>query len=177
MLHSKKFFLTIIITTLFSLNIFAIGAGIQVSGIPSVDIQNNDISVNNYDANLTGTFRLFRIPAAFGFGLEAGADYTQFVFGTTGFFDYIFLDNQIENNWNCYAGTGVNLKAMFTKDFDTSLSGGLRFFSGMNWVFLDNYIEYYTQIVLIPSYVFYTTEGKGLFRISIPVETGVRLHY
>lgn len=174
---SKKATVICFLLCLFSVKVFSIGAGIQFSGIPSFDIQQEGISINNYEAKLTGTFRLFRIPASFGLGIEAGADFNQFIFGPSAFFDYYFIDTQIENNWSYFAGAGLSGKAMFTTSFDPSLTAGLRLVTGMDWVFLDNYIEYYSQIVLEPSYVFYPSAGRSLIRIGVPIETGVRLHF
>lgn len=175
--HSKKITLIIFSVFLLSFNAFSIGAGVQFSGIPSVDIQKDDVSINNFQAKLTGTFRLFRIPSAFGLGIEAGSDFNQFVFGPSAFFDYYFIDTQIENNWSFYAGAGTSGKLMFTTKFDPSLTGGLRLVAGFDWVFFDNYLEYYSQIVAEPSYVYYPSSDKGLFRIALPIETGVRLHF
>ena len=174
---SKKFFVLFIILSLFSFEAFSIGAGVQFSGIPAADINQDGISVNNYQTKITGTFRLFRIPAALGLGLEVGSDFNQLVLGPSAFVDYYFTDIQIENNWNFYAGAGFDAKFMFSKDYDPFFSAGIRFIAGMDWVFFDNYLEYYVQTVASPSYVLYSSEDKGMFRFSIPIENGVRLHF
>lgn len=177
MIRTKKFFLFTVLSSLLSLNIFAIGAGIQAGGIPALTMNAASEKVDNFNANVTGTVKLFRIPAVFGFGLETGSDNDNFIYGVSGFADYNFTDYQLKNTWNIYSGAGISGKLLFSKNDTKLLSVGPRFFAGMNWLFLDNYIEYYAQIAVVPSYNKVLSADYSFFRLSFPVETGVRLHF
>lgn len=175
----KKLALSFSILLIFAVNSYSLGAGVQVGISPSVDINQNGLSVNNTSANLTGTIKTFRIPAVFGVGLDAGIENSDFIFGASGFFDYWFIDCQIKNTWNLYSGAGISAKFLLDTNTDKFVSAAVRFFAGMNWLFYDNYLEYYAQLNLAPTYFApISSEFKnGTFRLSIPVETGVRLHF
>ncbi|MCR5189245.1 MAG: hypothetical protein K6C97_09945 [Treponema sp.] len=167
----------ILISGLFSFNTFALGAGVQIGLIPAFDINQDGIKVNDFEANLTGTVKLFRIPAAFGFGMNAGMEDSKFIFGAAGFFDYWVMDLQLKNTWNLYSGFGLYGKFMFNTDSKAQTSIGPRFFLGCNWLFIDNYLEYYAQITAIPTYVRNLSDSRGFFRLNLPFETGLRLHF
>ena len=175
----KKFILSISILFVLTMNSYSLGAGVQAGVSPSVDINESGLFMNNTIGNLTGTIKLFRIPAVFGFGLDAGVDNSQFIFGISGFFDYWFLDYQIKNTWNLYSGAGVSVKMLMDLDSNFILNAGPRFFAGMNWLFYDNYVEYYVQLNINPNFVMPISSDlqNGIFRLAFPVETGVRLHF
>ena len=186
--HTKKIALiTLFFAFIFTENIFSIGAGAQIGAIPSIDIDENGVNFKDFEGNLTGTVHLFRIPAVFGFGVNIGKDSfdkdndnSDFVLGLAGFFDYWISEIQLDNIWNLYTGFGFYGKVMmdFDKNFTASL--GPRFFVGTNWLFIDNYVEYYAQMNIVPTYVTKLTDfaGKsGKFRLCLPLETGVRLHF
>lgn len=178
MKNSKKTAAIIIIFIgLFSFNIYALGAGAQIGIIPALDLNQDGIEFNDFEANLTGTVKLFRIPAAFGFGMNAGREDSKFTIGAAGFFDYWAVDIQLKNTWNLYSGFGLYGKFMVNTSQECQATLGSRFFSGFDWLFIDNYLEYYAQITAIPSYVRNLSDSKGFFRLSIPFETGLRLHF
>jgi len=160
-------------------NLFALGAGVQAGVTPAFDIKQNETSFSEIDGTLVGTFRLFRIPAVFGFGLSAGSCNSQFNAGVTGFFDYWLLDCQIKNTFNLYAGAGLTagMNFGFKENSQSVITAGPRLFTGLNWLFLDNYIEYYVQTNIFPAFAKPLNSSDYNFRLSVPVETGVRLHF
>lgn len=178
MKHFTKITLIVVLLSTISFSkLFALGAGVQIGAIPSFTINESGIENKSCDLNITGTFRFFRIPAVFGFGFETGSDNSVFTFGATGFFDYWFFDHQLNNTWNIFSGAGLSSNIMFDSDINPILNIGPRFFTGMNWLFLDNYIEYYAQLNIVPTYVKNLTNENNSFKVSIPIETGVRLHF
>ena len=73
----KKLLISTAIIFLFSNNIFSLGAGIQFGGIPGLLINQDDISLENMTANITGTLRMERVPLTIGSGLEFGKIYSD----------------------------------------------------------------------------------------------------
>ena len=92
MKHLYKILITILFSFIFSFNVYSLGAGIQMSYNPALDFNTNETKLDSHDGNITGTVHLFRIPAVFGFGLEFGSNYSDFYMGTSGFFDYWFIE-------------------------------------------------------------------------------------
>jgi len=121
--------------------------------------------------------KLFRIPATLGLGMNIGQENSKYILGLAGFIDYWSIDYQIKNTWNIYSGCGIYSKIMVNTDSKLQLSIGPRFFLGFNWLFVDNYIELYSQITTIPTYIRNISDNTGFIRVNIPFETGVRFHY
>lgn len=177
MKHLYKILITILFSFIFSFNVYSLGAGIQMSYNPALDFNTNETKLDSHDGNITGTVHLFRIPAVFGFGLEFGSNYSDFYMGTSGFFDYWFIEHQIKNTWNLYSGAGITARYMFNFNNSQYIEAGPRIFAGMNWLFLDNYIEYYLQLTAVPEFLYNFSSQKYGYRLSTPIETGVRLHF
>lgn len=179
---SKKIALATAIIFTFTFNAFSIGAGVQTGFTPSFEINQDGGKLSNIEGNLTGTVKLFRLPVVFGAGLEAGTKNktSGFTAGISAFADYWALDIQLKNTWNLYSGFGISCLIM--TDFNSNWTGtaGFRTFAGCNWLFYDNYLEYYVQLNAVPSYTKLlsgTGTKEGSLRFSIPLETGVRLHF
>lgn len=155
----------------FSTKIFALGAGAQIGGIPGLLINQDDISLENITANITGTFKMERVPLIIGSGLEFGKIYSDSEYGFSLFADYRTIDVQLINTWSFYSGFGASLKFL-TRDFsDWSIAAGARFFAGMNWLFYDGFLELYVQQNVVPTYL------NNDFILCLPLETGVRMHF
>lgn len=168
----------VLLTSFFTFKTFALGSGVQIGGLPSFNISENGVSFSDFEGNLTGTIKLFRLPAAFGFGLEAGLENKDFMFGLSGFFDYWALDLQLENTWNLYSGFGIFGKIMMNTVSDFTGTLAARFFIGSNLLFYDNFLEYYWQVNVQPGYEkSFTENSKAAFKLFLPLETGVRFHF
>lgn len=155
----------------FTTKIFALGAGAQIGGVPGLLINQDDISLENMTANVTGTLRMERVPLTIGSGLEFGKIYSDSGFGFSLFADYRTIDVQLINTWSFYSGFGATVKFL-TNDFaDWSIATGARFFAGMNWLFYDGYLEFYVQQNVVPTYL------NSDFILNLPLETGVRMHF
>ena len=155
----------------FTTKIFALGAGAQIGGVPGLLINQDDISLENMTANVTGTLRMERVPLTIGSGLEFGKIYSDSGFGFSLFADYRTIDVQLMNTWSFYSGFGATVKFL-TNDFaDWSIATGARFFAGMNCFFYDGYLEFYVQQNVVPTYL------NSDFILSLPLETGVRMHF
>ncbi len=156
---------------LFTGKIFALGAGAQIGFVPGLLINQDDISLENTTANVTGTFKLERIPLTVGSGIELGKIYSDTGYVFSLYADYRTIDVQLKNTWSFYSGFGASLKFL-TADFDSwKLAAGARFFAGCNWLFYDGYLELYVQQNLVPTYF-----DKD-FMLCLPLETGLRMHF
>lgn len=180
MIHPKKI---IAITALFVLcttsRIFATGAGIQIGGNPGLLINEDSVKLERFTGKITGTLKSGRIPLALGFGLEAGDSYSDFSYGFFGFADFYAADLQLKNTWNLYSGIGAE-GSLLTKNFSKwTASAGARFFTGMNWLFYDNYLELYCQQNIVPTIVKYLNDSNSNpdFMLCFPFEAGVRMHF
>ena len=176
--RSKKVVIIMtILTCLFTFQAFSIGAGIQFGLCPAFDINASEIKNTDFEGNITGSLKLFRLPVNLGLGLNFGVEKSLLSFGLAAFTDYWVLDMQLVNTWNFYAGIGAYLKLMTNSCWNIQSTIGSRFFAGMNWLFIDNYLEYYVQINTIPSYVRNFSDRNGFFRLITPLETGLRVHF
>ena len=180
MIHPKKI---IAITALFVLcttsRIFATGAGLQIGGNPGLLINEDSVKLERFTGKITGTLKSGRIPLALGFGLEAGNSYSDFSYGFFGFADFYAAEKNKKNTWNLYSGFAAE-GSLLTKTFSKwTGSAGARFFTGMNWLFYDNYLEIYCQQNLVPSYIknLNDTASKGGFLLGLPFEAGIRMHF
>ncbi len=181
-----KFSKKIIVSGLFfilslSSKIFATGAGVQLSAKPSLLVNEKGVDFEQFTGRLIGTVKLSRIPMAAGFGFEAGKSGSAFAYGFTGFADYYAVDLQLKNTWNFYSGFGAE-GSLLTSDFNKwGMAAGARFFIGMNWLFWDNYLEFYIQQNAIPAYTrslsSSSSGSKGTFIFSFPFESGLRFHF
>lgn len=177
--YKKITLLSLLFLFCFSTKLFAIGAGVQVSGNPGLLINEEGVKLERLSGRLTGTIRFSRLPLAIGFGLEAGKNASDFSYGFSGFADYYAIDYQIKNTWNLYSGFGAE-GSLLTTNFDKwTLTAGARFFVGMNWLFYDNYLEIYCQQNLVPSYIKNLNDiaSKGGFLLGLPFEAGIRMHF
>ena len=155
----------------FSTKAFALGAGIQIGVVPGILINQDDVKLENITGNVTGTFRMERLPLTVGSGLEFGKVFSDFDYGFSLFADYRAIDFQLINTWNFYSGFGAVAK-LLTSDFsDWNVAAGVRFFAGMNWLFYDGYLELYAQQNVVPTYF------KNDFILCLPFEAGVRTHF
>lgn len=180
MSYSKK------IITIFSLillcsvsHIFATGAGIQFTGNPGLLLNEDSAKLEQFSARAMGTIKSGRLPLAFGFGIEAGKNFSKITYGITGFADYYALDLQLKNTWNLYSGFGAE-GSLLTHNFEGwSVSTGARFFAGMNWLFYDNYLELYVQQNVVPTYSKLISDSKtsSVFVLGLPFEAGIRMHF
>lgn len=176
----KKKQLFIITILLFSsLKVFAIGAGAQVSIIPSLTSSSSKVDYKGINASITGTLRLMRLPATFGFGVETGDNTENFGFGINCFFDYYLIDTQIKNNWNFITGLGISGKLLTDKNFYWMTGANIRILAGANCLLYDNYLELYSQTAIAPGFIksLSDSESPYLFVINIPVEIGMRVHF
>ena len=180
MSHSKKLITIFSFIFLSSLShIFATGAGVQLSGNPGLFINQDSIKPEQFTARATGTIKSGRLPLAFGFGLEAGKNYSEFNYGISGFVDYHALELQLKNTWNFYSGFGAE-GSLLTHNFEgCTMNAGARFFAGMNWLFYDNYLELYFQQNLVPAYskVLSDSKSQAAFIFGFPLEAGIRMHF
>ena len=167
----KFFFIAAFSIFSFSTKGFALGAGIQFSGIPGLLINQDEVTLGNMTGNVTGTYRLERVPLTVGSGLEFGEVYSDFDYGFSLFADYRAFNFQLINAWSFYSGFGAVAK-LLTSDFsDWNVAAGARFFAGMNWLFYDGYLELYVQQNVVPTYL------RNDFMLNLPLETGVRMHF
>ena len=185
MKFSKKILFLILLFISLSTRIFATGAGIQLSAKPSLLVNDQGVDFEQFTGRLIGTVKLSRIPVAAGFGFEAGKSGSAFAYGFTGFADYYAVDLQLKNTWNVYSGFGAE-GSFLTSDFKNwGMSAGARFFIGMNWLFWDNYLEFYIQQNAVPAYTrslkSSTSDSgsgsKGTFIFSMPFESGLRFNF
>lgn len=148
---------------------FCIGAGAQLGVIPSAE---------SLEFSAAGTMRLDRIPIQFAFGLNGGSIDDECIFGMGGSVDFIFLNIQIINNWNFYsaAGLGGDFYLGTNKNFYTS--AGLRALLGMDFLFMDGFLQLYFQQVIEPCFVFKNdaTYKNGLC-LKFPIEAGLRFQF
>ncbi len=152
------------------------GAGFQLGFFPALTVNQDGIKSENFEANVTGTIRCTRIPLVFGTGLTAGSDKGQANFGLSAFADWWISDIQIENNWNFYSGFGASGILKFSSE-EMALTVGPRFFAGSNWLFLDNFLEFYIQQNIVPSLNYNFNDKSEIFRLYLPFEVGLRFHF
>ena len=178
--HTKKISIISIFAffCIFS-NLSATGAGVQICGNPGLLINQDNIKPERFSGRIIGTMKSGRIPAAAGFGFEAGKFFSDFSYGFTGFADYYALDLQVKNTLSFYSGFGLE-GSVLTSDFkDWTLSTGARFFAGINWTMYDNYLEFYFQQNAVPGIVkdLSNFDSKPAFMLGLPLEAGIRLHF
>ena len=177
-LINKKTSVLIMILFCLAAKLSATGAGIQAGGNPGLFINEENIKIKNLTGRLTGTIRFSRIPMTVGFGFESGKTFSDFSYGLYGFADYYAVDTQIKNTWNFYSGFGAE-GSLLTPDFTNwTASAGARFFAGMNWLFYDNYIEFYIQQNAVPTLIkILNSDSTACFTLNLPFETGIRMHF
>lgn len=179
MKHSKKIsIITVFFALAFSTALSATGAGIQFSANPSILINEASVKPEVFSARAVGTIKSGRLPLAAGFGFEAGNNFSKLSYGLTGFADYYAIELQLKNTWNFYSGLGAE-GSLLTSDFKNwSMSAGARFFAGINWLFYDNYLEFYIQQNVVPSYNrSLAASSKGNFMLGLPFDAGIRMHF
>lgn len=165
----------LIVTT----KLFATGAGIQLTGTPGFFINEENVKPEQFTGRIIGTVRLNRIPLSAGFGFEAGKAFSDFAYGFTGFADYYAIDLQLKNTWNLYSGFGAEASLLTTNFKNWGMTAGARFFAGMNWLFWDNYLEFYIQQNVVPTFTknLNNSTSKAGFTLSLPLDCGIRFHF
>ena len=177
--HFKAFFAAALLILFFPVKANCLGAGIQFGAVPGILFNQDDIKLEELTANITGTFKLERLPVTAGTGLEFGKLYSDFNYGFSAFADYRAIDLQLVNTWSLYSGFGASAKFL-TDDFkDWSLAAGARFFAGVNTLFYDGYLELYAQQNVVPTYLknLGRSDGNAAFMLCLPFEAGLRMHF
>ena len=178
--HSKKIIsISILSLICITAKVSAIGAGVQLGGTPGLFINENGAKLEQFTGRLTGTFRLSRLPMSLGFGFKAGKLQSDFSYGLYGFADYYAIDTHIKNTWSFYSGFGAEASLVTTNFQNWNTSAGLRLFAGMDWLFIDNFLEVYVQQNIVPTIVknLNNPSSKASFMICIHIETGIRMHF
>ena len=176
--HKKIIHITAVLLCVFS-RIYATGAGVQAGINPGLFINEESIKAEDFTGTLTGTMRFSRIPVAAGFGFEAGKEFSEFTYGFFGYADYYAADIQLENTWNLYTGFGVSASLVTSKFDSCAGSAGVRFFVGMNWLYYDNFLEFFAQQNIVPTCMknLSVSDSKPIFMLKLPLEAGVRFHF
>ena len=97
--------------------------------------------------------------------------------------DYWFFNKEIKGIWHWYWGVGGAADLGFTTYKTTSYIGlGPRVLIGMNWFFMDGFMELYAQQVAQPMIQFAIgPDGTdhGIFRVPLyfPGEVGLRFYF
>ena len=175
----KVFLTSCLLILILPAKAYSLGAGIQLGAVPGILINQDDIKFEELTANITGTFKLERLPVTAGTGLEFGKLYSDFNYGFSAFADYRAIDLQLVNTWSLYSGFGASAKFL-TKDFKNwSLAAGARFFAGVNTLFYDGYLELYAQQNIVPTYLknLGRSDGNAAFMLCLPFEAGLRMHF
>ena len=175
----KVFLTSCLLILILPAKAYSLGAGIQLGAVPGILINQDDIKFEELTANVTGTFKLERLPVTAGTGLEFGKLYSDFNYGFSAFADYRTIDIQIVNTWSLYSGFGASAKFL-TDDFkDWSFAAGARFFAGVNTLFYDGYLELYAQQNVVPTYLknLSRSDGNTAFMLCLPFEAGLRMHF
>ena len=168
MISKRKTAAIIVTLFLFITKAFATGAGVQVGLRPGILLNENGKDASYFSGTVTGTLRFSRIPLVVGGGFEAGKD----GYGLMAFADYWYVDVQLKNTCNFYSGFGLSVD-LISKNFKNfTYSAGTRFFVGLNWLFYDSAMEFFTQMNLVP-----TVKSNKDFILAIPFETGIRMHF
>ena len=154
---------------LLSSKVFASGAGVHIG------IKNGGLMTS-----LSGSYKMGRIPLVMGTSLEAGINKEDKAnFGFSAFSDYWLFDLQIKNTWNFYTGLGANAGLLTSNFSNWDFFAGARIFSGMNWLFYDNYMELFLQQNFVPTYqtALNSSSDQSFFTFLFPLELGLRLHF
>ncbi|MCR5063368.1 MAG: hypothetical protein K6A89_08810 [Treponema sp.] len=170
----KLLCITTLIFFLTTFKCFSLGAGMQI-GVNPFSISSSEESVNSFEGNVTGTLRFSRLPFVVGAGFNAGMRNSDFIFGLSTFADWYIIDLQIKNIWNFYSGIGVIGNLNFNTDFNYFPEAGSKVFIGTSVIFIDNFIELNLQANAQPSVIFKSEEPE--FRLSFPIESGIRFHF
>ena len=175
----KVFLTSCLLILILPAKAYSLGAGIQLGAVPGILINQDDIKFEELTANITGTFKLERLPVTAGTGLELGKVYSDFNYGFSAFADYRAINLQLVNTWSLYSGFGASAK-LLTDDFkDWSIAAGARFFAGVNTLFYDGYLELYAQQNFVPTYLknLGRSDGNAAFMLCLPFEAGLRMHF
>ena len=190
MKHNLKSLCTAALFLCIFSNVHAIGAGVQTGIKPIIFINENGSCTSGLTGTLVGTVKFNRVPVSLGGGFEAGnacllaandnkAFTPDLVYGFTIFADYNIIDLQIKNTWNFYSGLGLGTGLLTKNLIDWNIYADARIFTGMNWLFFDNYIELFTQLNVIPTYQknIKSNFKKAVFTLAFPIEAGFRIHF
>ena len=177
--HRKTAFLITLILILTS-KLYATGAGAHAGIKPVLFISDDGIKSGGVMATVSGSYRLGRFPLVMGTSIEAGLNQEgEVLTGLSAFADYWIFDLQIKNTWNFYTGLGATV-GVLTPDFNYwNLYAGARVFSGMNWLFYDNYLELFVQQNVVPTYQkgINCSSDNAVFTLLFPLELGIRFHF
>ena len=149
----------------------ALGAGVQVSGIPELLLNQKYINYDKLTTNISGTFKMERIPFTVGSGIEIGSFLSDLDYGFSLFSDFRAIDFQLVNTCSIYSGIGASVKFLTTDFRNWFIAAGARCFAGVSLLFYDGYLEFYAQQNVVPTYM------KNTFIMCLPFETGMRMHF
>ena len=152
----------------------ATGAGFQAGIYHSVKLNQDGQTLNPVEVNITGSVRLTRLPLVFGSGICAD---TKGDLGLSAFADWWVNDNQLVNICNLYSGFGFSTFLESNFDDKNTLTLGSRFFIGLNWLFTDNFYEFYLQQNIVPAFCLSFSDLQKDFKLYFPLEAGLRFHF
>lgn len=179
MISSKKHFFSLLVILLFlSGNAFSLAVGL-VSGITpgkSFTINGTPEQQNDCTYTLRGSLKGFRVPFSFSSGVVFGTKADVFSIGLDTVLDYNFLDKQIYNTWNVYAGAGINGNISYNLNNTFTFGAGPRFFVGTDFYILAGTLEPFLQLTVNPA-ISYNTAGRSSFDLNFPIELGLRFNF
>ena len=158
-----------------SVNLFALGAGVQVSCKPAFPLKENSLPFS-VGQNITGTFKTERIPAVIAVGLDFFETEKVFGFGFNATADYLVFESQLKNITNIYGGLGITGDLYYTTSSDFFYDAGMRVLIGVNFHFYDGFLELYVQQAFSPVIQFIPDAEKS-FAFKLPLEAGFRIHF
>ncbi|MBR7063840.1 MAG: hypothetical protein IKI31_01600 [Treponema sp.] len=183
-------FITLLLT--FSTKVFATGLGPQVNFNFGFTPGHASYGYTNGGVALSAKFDSLPVYWAFSMNFaKTGLTYIDNDFtvhnpwriniGATA--DYWFLNKEIIGLWHWYWGVGGAADIGFTTYATTCYIGvGPRVLIGMNWFFMDGFMELYAQQVAQPMIQFAigpdgTDNGVFRFPIYFPAEVGLRFYF
>lgn len=177
----KRKLLLLFVCTFFMSSLFSAGAGIQVEAISPLRFRNVNLDKAvdysaDYEFMCLGTLKSDRYPFVVGAGINTWKEDDKIRFGGAGFFDFPFLDWQMENNWNVNLGFGVTYTFGYTDSKGFNYSFGERLFAGTSWILYDGYLELYIQQNLENRKVV-QKNAPTQYLFCLPTDIGVRWHF
>lgn len=170
-----KKLLSLISVFFLAANLFALGAGVQVSCKPSLPLKDSPIPFS-MGQNITGTFKTERVPAVIAVGLDFFETEEIFGFGLNATADYLFFETQLKNITNIYGGLGITGDLYYTTSSEFLYDAGIRAMIGVNFHLYDGFLELYVQEVFSPVIQFLSGSEKN-FAFKFPLEAGFRIHF
>lgn len=174
----RKFFSTLFLLTILS-PLFSIGAGIEITSLPSTALGIPESKFRINENEVRGTVSFERIPFILGFGIHTHFEKEIEFIGFSGKTDLQFINIPLKHNFSLIGGIGATGKLSFNLEEDFSTYNyGPRTYFGFNVFLLDGYLELYGQngIALLfegnlNPYNYTETSLK------FPLEAGIRFHF